>query len=180
MRRTSPSVGLPDRRNACHNPVRKLTSTMSHEITPFEKIRRTNPGGNEFWPSRDFARVLGYVNYRHFLAVIEKARTACFNSGQRVEDHFVGIDEMIGIGKGGQRPVKTVMRSRYACHLVIQNADSAKEIVARGQTCFSIQRRRQELSDEEMEEQRRLVLRGTRRSRNENGSAARMICQQTE
>lgn len=30
---------------------------------------------------RDFAHVLGYVNYRHFLAVIEKARTTCFNSG---------------------------------------------------------------------------------------------------
>jgi DNA-damage-inducible protein D len=76
---------------------------MSHEITPFEQIRRTNPAGNEFWSSRDFSRVLGYVNYRHFLAVIEKARTACFNSGQRVEDHFVGIDDMIGIGNGQQR-----------------------------------------------------------------------------
>ena len=27
---------------------------MSHEITPFEQIRRTNPAGNEFWSSRDF------------------------------------------------------------------------------------------------------------------------------
>ena len=74
---------------------------MSQEITPFEKIRRTNPAGNEFWSSRDFARVLGYVNYRHCQAVIEKARTACFNGGQRVQDHFVGADEMIEIGKGG-------------------------------------------------------------------------------
>ena len=132
---------------------------MSNEITPFEQIRRTNPAGNEFWSSRDFARVLGYVNYRHFQAVIEKARTACFNSGQRVEDHFVGTDQMIEIGKGGQRPVKTVMMSRYACYLVIQNADPAKEIVAQGQTYFAIQTRRQELSDEELEEQRRLAIR---------------------
>ena len=28
---------------------------MSHEITPFESIRRTNPAGNEFWSSLDFA-----------------------------------------------------------------------------------------------------------------------------
>ncbi len=74
-----------------------LHSQTSGPITPFEQIRRTNPAGNEFWSSRDFARVLGYVNYRHFQAVIEKARTACFNSGQRVEDHFVGIDEMVEI-----------------------------------------------------------------------------------
>lgn len=128
----------------------------SGQSTPFEAIRRTNPAGNEFWSSRDFAKVLGYVNYRHFQAVIEKARSACSNSGQREEDHFVGSDQLIEIGKGGQRSVQTVLMSRYACYLVIQNADPAKEIVAQGQTYFAIQTRRQELSDAEVEEQRRL------------------------
>jgi DNA-damage-inducible protein D len=80
----------------------------SGQITPFEEIRRTNPAGNEFWSSRDFARVLGYVNWRHFQAVIEKARTACFNSGQRVEDHFVEVTDMIEVGKGAKRPAKSV------------------------------------------------------------------------
>jgi len=139
---------------------------MNNDITPFEEIRRTNPAGNEFWSSRDFARVLGYVNYRHFQAVIEKARTACFNSEQRVQDHFVETDQMIKIGKGGQRAVKTVMMSRYACYLVIQNADPAKEIVAQGQTYFAIQTRRQELSDEEIEAQRRLGIRSELRQHN--------------
>ena len=81
----------------------------SGQITPFEEIRRTNPAGNEFWSSRDFARVLGYVNWRHFQAVIEKARTACFNSGQRVEDHFVEVTDMIEVGKGARRPAKSMM-----------------------------------------------------------------------
>ena len=79
-------------------------------------IRRANPAGNEFWSSRDFARVLGYVNYRHFQAFIEKAHTACFNSGQRVEDHFVGIDDMVEVGKGAKRPAKSVMMSRNSGH----------------------------------------------------------------
>jgi len=78
---------------------------MSNEITPFERIRRESPTGNEFWSSWDFARVLDYADYRNFDADVEKARTACFNSGQRVDDHFVEITDMIGIGKGGQRPV---------------------------------------------------------------------------
>lgn len=95
---------------------------MSHEITPFEAIRRTNPAGNEYWSSRDFARVLGYNDYRNFETVITKAKTACFNSGQRLEDHFVDITEMVGIGSGAQRALKTVMMSRYACYLVIQNS----------------------------------------------------------
>ena len=134
--------------------------------SPFEQIRRVNAAGNEYWSSRDFARILGYVNYRHFLAVIEKARTACFNSGQRVEDHFVGIDDMIEVGKGARRPVKTVLLSRYACYLVVQNADPAKEIVAVGQTYFAVQTRRQELSDQAVEDQRRLTIRSELRTHN--------------
>ena len=144
---------------------------MTSELTPgtpspFEQIRRTNDAGNEYWSSREFARVLGYVNYRHFLAVIEKARVACFNSGQRVDDHFVGIDEMVEIGSGAQRVIPTVLMSRYACYLVIQNADPAKEIVALGQTYFAVQTRRQELTDQELEDQRRLTIRAELRTHN--------------
>ena len=94
---------------------------MSQQITPFESIRRTNPAGNEFWSSRDFAKVLDYADYRNFQSVIESARTASFNSGQRVEDHFVEVTDMIEVGKGARRPAKTVMMSRYACYLEIAN-----------------------------------------------------------
>ncbi|MFH1067001.1 MAG: DNA damage-inducible protein D [bacterium] len=139
---------------------------MSQAITPFEQIRRTNASGNEYWSSRDFARVLGYTDYRNFEAVIEKARMACFNSGQRVEDHFVDVNEMVEIGSKAQRPIKTTMMSRYACYLIIQNADPSKEIVAVGQTYFAVQTRRQELSDQEIEEQRRLLLRAEMKQHN--------------
>jgi hypothetical protein len=39
--------------------------------------------------------------------VIRKAKTACFNSGQRIEDHFVDITEMIEIGKAGRMRKRT-------------------------------------------------------------------------
>lgn len=131
----------------------------SPHLSPFESIRRLNEGGNEFWSSREFSKVLGYTDYRNFERVIEDARTACLNSGQRVEDHFVEVTEMVEIGSGAKRPLKTILLSRYACYLVIQNADPAKEIVAAGQTYFAVQTRRQELSDEEIEAERRLLLR---------------------
>jgi len=127
--------------------------------TPFERIRRTNAAGADFWSSRDFAEVLGYGDYRNFEQVVAKARMACFNSGQRIEDHLVDITEMITIGKGGQRAVKTTLLSRYACYLIVQNADPSKEIVALGQTYFAVQTRRQELADQATEEDRRLLLR---------------------
>ena len=139
---------------------------MKQELSPFEEIRRTTSAGNEFWSSRDFANVLGYSDYRNFESVIEKARVSCFTSGQRVEDHFVEITEMIEIGKGGQRSVKTVLLSRYACYLAVQNADPSKEIVALGQTYFAVQTRRQELTDQQLEDERRILLRSEMKKHN--------------
>jgi len=125
-----------------------------------------NDAGIEYWSSRDFAGVLGYTDYRNFEQVVRKARMACFNSGQRVEDHFVDITEMIAIGKGGKREVPVILLSRYACYLVVQNADPAKDIVAIGQTYFAVQTRRQELTDQVVEDERRLLLRGEMRRHN--------------
>ena len=114
--------------------AKEIAKTTGGHHSPFEKIKRMNDAGMEFWSSREFAGVLDYGDYRNFEGVTEKAKLACFNSGHRIEDHFVDVTEMIEIGKGGQRSVKTVLLSRYAGSLVIQNADPKKEIVAHGQT----------------------------------------------
>jgi len=73
--------------------------STANGVSPFERIRRTSAAGAEYWSSRDFALVLGYTDYRNFAQVVQKARVACFNSGQRIEDHFVDITEMVPIGK---------------------------------------------------------------------------------
>ena len=127
----------------------------------FERIKRVNLAGAEFWSARELARVLEYSEFRHFLPVIEKAREACLNSAHRVEDHFEQILEMVSIGSGAQRPVEDWKLSRYACYLVIQNADPSKPLVALGQSYFAVQTRRQELAEDEAlkEEQKRLLLR---------------------
>ena len=77
-----------------------------------------------------------------------KQKDACNNSGHAVSDHFEDILEMVDIGSGAKRNIEDVKLSRYACYLIVQNADPAKEIVAIGQTYFAVQTRRQELSDE--------------------------------
>lgn len=133
---------------------------------PFERIRRHDDAGMEFWSSRELAQVLGYEDYRNFISVQEKARIACDNSGIPAADHFVDVTDMIEIGKGGRREVATVLLSRYACYLIVQNADPRKEIVAHGQTYFALQTRRQELSDEQEEDKRRLLLRSEMRRHN--------------
>ena len=145
---------------------KEIKNATGGHISPFERIKRTNDAGMEFWSSRDFAKVLDYGDYRNFEGVIEKAKLSCFNSGHRLDDHFVDVTEMVIIGSGAERPVKIVLLSRYACYLAIQNADPKKEIVAQGQTYFAIQTRRQELGDERIEEERRLLLREEMRRHN--------------
>ncbi len=135
-------------------------------VSPFEQIKRINDAGNEFWSSRDFAQILDYADYRNFEQVVNKARTACFNSGQRIDDHFVDVTEMVDLGSGAKRQVKSAFLSRYACYLIVQNADPSKEIVALGQTYFAVQTRRQELAEQAPEEERRLLLREEMRRHN--------------
>lgn len=146
--------------------TRTLKDMTKTHISPFEQIRRTNDAGNEYWSSRDFAKVLAYSDYRNFEQVIAKARTACFNSGQRIEDHFVDVTEMVELGSGAKRQVKSEFLSRYACYLIVQNADPGKEIVALGQTYFAVQTRKQELTEQAIEDERRLLLRDEIRHHN--------------
>ena len=132
-------------------------------VSPFEAIRRENEDGSEYWSARDLAKLLGYTQWRNFVYAIEKAKEACQNSEQGVSDHFAEFSKMVKLGSGAQRKVEDFHLSRYACYLVIQNADPAKEIVALGQTYFAVQTRRQERADELTgltENQRRLYLRG--------------------
>lgn len=132
--------------------------------TPFERIRQVDEDDQEFWSARDLMFALEYTNWRNFKAVLLKAQIACENSGHDPTDHFVGAIKMVAIGSDAKREVEDMHLSRYACYLVVQNADPAKEVVALGQTYFAVQTRRQELGDagalgELTEDQRRLLLR---------------------
>lgn len=92
--------------------------------TTFEAIRRVDAHGNEYWLARHLAKVLEYSQYRHFLPVLDCARDACRQSGQRVQDHMEDVLTMVDIGSGAQREVEDVRLSRYACYLG-KPADSA-------------------------------------------------------
>ncbi len=147
-----------------------------HHAT-FESMRRHDEDGNEFWLARQLAGVLEYSQYRHFLPVVERAKEACINSGQPAADHFEDILTMVEIGSGAKRGVPDIRLSRYACYLIVQNADPAKSIIANGQTYFALQTRRQELADEERfaqltEDEKRLAIRNEPAQHNKYLAAA--------
>lgn len=149
------------------------------ENTVFEQIKHTDEAGNEFWSAREISKVLEYAEYRNFKPVIKKAKEACKNSGQPTENHFVDFHEMVKIGSGAERSFDDgVKLSRYACYLIVQNADPSKEVVALGQTYFAVQTRLQEIHQMDAynrlntESEKRLFLRNEMTKHNMQLAAA--------
>ena len=143
---------------------------MANEITKkaltlFEQIKQTDENGNEYWMARQLAKALEYADFRNFLSVIAKAIEACKNSGQPTENHLVELNEVVAVGSGATHTYSSYKLSRYACYLVVQNADPSKEVVALGQTYFAVQTRLQEIRQMDdynrlsTEDEKRLFLR---------------------
>ena len=138
---------------------------VKQALSVFEQIRQTDENGNEFWAACQLAKALEYTDFRNFLSVIEKAKEACKNSGQPVKNHLVEFNEMVSIGSGAEREMNSYKLSRYACYLVVQNADPTKEVIALGQTYFAVQTRLQEIRQMDdyirlnTEDEKRLFLR---------------------
>jgi len=125
----------------------------------FEEIKHINEYGNEYWLAREFAKILEYKDFSNFENVIEKAKIACKNSNEDIENHFGEFTEMVQIWSWVERWFPSFQLSRYACYLIIQNADPKKETVALWQTYFAIQTRKQEISEQLLEDSKRKQLR---------------------
>lgn len=146
--------------------------------TIFESIKHINKYGQEFWFARELSKILEYKDYRNFLIAIDKAMETCKQSGNEIKEHFGEATNMILIGNGAHREVSDYSLSRYACYLIIMNADETKEIVALGKTYFAVNTRQQELIeqyDNLTEEQKRLAIRNEMVFHNKSlAEAARM------
>src|SRR5262249_43772861 len=141
-------------------------------ISPFDAIGQTDKTGNEYWSARDLAKLLTYKSWQKFDMVIADAIQACEHSQHSNADHFIRLDIVMQGGRWGGYTVTDYHLSRYACYLVVQNADPAKEIVALGQTYFAVQTRRQELGELSKAEEMRLRIEEREKIRTHNRELA--------
>ena len=143
------------------------TKNYSEEI--FENLKHINEYGQEFWYARELQPALEYSQWRYLKEAIERAKTACANSGQNITDHFAEVRKMVEIGSNAKREIEDIALSRYACYLIVMNGDPRKEIIALGQTYFAVKTRQQELIedyDRLSEEQKRLAIRNEMKRHN--------------
>lgn len=149
----------------------------SYTETLFESIKHVNEYGNEFWYARELQKALEYTEWRNFSKVIDKAITACENSDNAVSDHFVEVNKIVEAG-ATSKPVDDYELSRYACYLIVQNADPRKKVIALGQTYFAVKTRQRELIenfDDLSEDRKRLAIRNEMKTHNKSlAEAAKM------
>ncbi len=139
-----------------------MTEFIEYTEQNFENIKHVNEYGEEYWLARELQVVLEYSQWRRFSEAVERAKSACLNSGFDPDDHFADVGKMVEIGSGAVRRVDDIMLSRYACYLIVMNGDPRKQIIAIGQTYFAVKTRQQEIIehyDELSEDQKRLAIR---------------------
>ena len=137
-----------------------MKTELIHSLTStFEAHAQKAENGVEFWLARDIQYLLGYTEWRNFVAVINKGKTACEVSGHPVSDHFVEVNKMVDLGSGSQRDIDDIMLTRYACYLIAQNGDPRKPEIAFAQTYFAVQTRKAELIEQRLLEAERVSAR---------------------
>ena len=149
----------------------KNAEMVKYSEQTFDSIKHYTEDGVEYWLARELQRVLEYNDYRNFELTIYKAQEACNNSGIEISDHFGETTEMVQIGSGATRSVRSYRLSRYACYLIVMNGDPQKEIIALGQTYFAVKTRQQELVDnydQLNEDQKRVAVRGEMKKHNKS------------
>lgn len=115
--------------------------------------------GIECWSARELQELLGYSKWENFEKVIQKAKDACKNAGESIENHFPDIKKMVEIGSNSERPIDDIALTRYACYLIAQNGDSRKQEIAFAQNYFALQTRRAEMVEQRLLEFERVKAR---------------------
>lgn len=125
-----------------------MEKIQEYQENIFESINYCYEYGNEYWEARELQQLLGYKEWMYFSAVIEKAKISYSKSNNSINSNF-GVNTKIVKNGVSTKTVIDYKLSRYACYLIVQNANPKLKAIALGQTYFAIQTRKMKLIETE-------------------------------
>lgn len=128
--------------------------------SPFDKIRRIDTYGREYWTGRDLQPLMEYSRWEDFAAVIKKARDslALVQGADQADHHFREMPEVISGGRWGQQTVGSYQFTRFGAYLAAMAGDDTKDAVAHARVYFAVRAREAELGALEINEVRQTAL----------------------
>ncbi|MBC8489487.1 MAG: hypothetical protein H8D45_26005 [Bacteroidetes bacterium] len=77
-----------------------MKNIQKYKKSIFERIKKINEYGAEYWSARELSEVLEYTKWDNFVNVINKAKISCKHSDINNPDHFADVGKMIKLPKG--------------------------------------------------------------------------------
>lgn len=146
-----------------------MSNELDFKEVIFDEIMHIDELGKEYWSARELMHALEYKEWRYFNDVVDKAKVACCQSNNDVNFHF-GVNTKIVKAGATSKSIIDYKLSRYACYLIVQNANPKFKAVALGQTYFAIQTRKMELTKKEFDKLSENEKRLYRRKQTKDGN----------
>lgn len=128
--------------------------------SPFDRIRRLDGYGREYWSGRELQPLMHYTRWQKFQEVIERAKAALsvVEGSESADRAFQQVSQVTQAGNLGAQEKNDYHLSRFGAYLTAMAGDDTKEAVARARIYFAVRAREAELGALSMEEVHRTAL----------------------
>ena len=93
--------------------------------------------GVEYWSARQLRPIVGYIEWRKFEGVIEKAKLTCAANNHIVFEHFNDSYKVVNSSKNSHREIEDYLLTRYAVYLIVMHGSVHKPTICQFQNMFT-------------------------------------------
>lgn len=127
------------------NQLAEVVAMMAERDDDFDPLQKAaicadDDSGELYWSLSWLKTFLGYEEDERIDPAVNRAKISASKAGIKIRDHFYFVDAYEG-------PTEVYL-TKYACLLVVMNADPSKEKVALCQAYFALAADKQRLEDE--------------------------------